>query len=456
MELVTRNVPDLLRIADVIYYILPHPPNSVIIYEFSRSSGILGKMPGSRTTSLDELQHIAGQLSERLRAVLAAVEPPPQRPTPLANRLKLSRVTVSRLLTALGRTSPFEMLDIIPGPESLRVVTAGAKSLGVDPRLISEADETIDQFSTLIRDRFGTRAALKAAIVGPSVPVRNRVELAGRADVFKGMRQIVGVEAQTWLTSMFFVPSSEDPEVVAVTTIHGALGMKRLRSDRPVYFTFGPPKAQQGSTPQSAPSNGPGSMLSSADVPLADLYANAPAQLETTLVGGQICHQLQHDRLGKREVVDMLAVSENPRGSRRFAAPGAPLRGVSVFVDIPVRQLLCDAIVHRDVFPDSEPELMVYDPGAKGPANPNDRLRDMDRIDVSDIVTQVAANAPTNEGDRRFEVAGVPNYARMIERVCQRLKLPSSEFRVYRLRMSYPVHGFQSVIAFRAPEAPAK
>lgn len=53
-------------------------------------------------------------------------------------------------------------------------------------------------------------------------------------------------------------------------------------------------------------------------------------------------------------------------------------------------------------------------------------------------------------GLQRFEVDEVPNYAKMIARLCGQLGRKESEFSVYRLVMAYPVHGFQYVLAFRA------
>jgi hypothetical protein len=328
------------------------------------------------------------------------------------------------------------MLEAIPGPESLRVLVAAAGNIGADPRLVIEASEAIERFAELVRKQFGTRSALNAAIGGGgSANVRHRIDQAGRTDVFRGMRQILGVEANTWLTAMIFSPSREDDEIVSVMNIQGALGMRRLRSDTEVYFSVGAPYRVPGVEPQ----------LAACPVVLDDLYSNEPATLHTTQVGGQLRHRLVHDRLGKDAVADMVAVSLNANGSRRYATPEAPLRGVSLFVDVPVRTLVCDAIVHRSLFPGSEPELIVYNPGARGPANPNDRSRDLDRVAARETPSLVPATMA------RFDVPEIPNYDKMIQRVCGHIGHELEDFRVFRVRVTYPVYGFQFVMAFRAP-----
>lgn len=396
---------------------------------------------GMRTgvdTSVPDLREVGEDLRRSMAALVTAVPGWPHKPTPLARRLGLSRVTVSRILRAIELDSPYELLEAIPGPESLRGATAGASSQGVDQGVVREAEEAIDRFAALIREHFGTRAALSAAIRPRTRTLRAKVDHAGRAEVFKGMRQILGVEARVWLTAMFFAPSREDAQFVSVTTLHGALGVRRLRPDTQVYFTFGPPPSH--TEHEHAVSGG--------EVSLEDLYTNDAARLETEEWGGRLMYRLAEDRLGKDAVVDMMSVSRDAKGSRRYAVPGSALRGVSLFVDVPVRAMVCDAIVHKDLFGGAPPEMMVFNPGSRGPANPNDPSRAVDRVEMASPVERVAA------GPERFEVAEIPNYAAMIERIAPTLGHPMASFRVCRVRVAYPVTAFQYVLAFRAPEAP--
>jgi hypothetical protein len=342
------------------------------------------------------------------------------------------------LLGALKRPTPFELLEAIPGPESLRAAAAAADELGVAAGVIAQAHQAIDAFASLVREHYGTRAALTAALSGRSRTLRARIDQAGRFDVFNGMRRILGVEARTWLTTMIFVPSPTDEDIVAVTTLHGALGLRRLRSDTEVHFTMGPPYRD----PQGEP------ILSLSPVQLHDLYTHTPARIESSVIAGQLRHRLVEDRLGKHAMMDMLAVSHDDAGSRRYAAPGAPLRGMSMFVDVPVRMLVCDALVHEGLFPGSGPELVVYNTAANGPANPNDPARGLDRVNVAETVARVPSGPDT------FSVAEVPNYGKMIGRICRHLGVPGGVFRVYRLQMAYPVYCFQFNVVFRAPLPP--
>jgi hypothetical protein len=110
--------------------------------------------------------------------------------------------------------------------------------------------------------------------------------------------------------------------------------------------------------------------------------------------------------------------------------------------------LVCDALIHRDLFPGSDPQLIVYNSASRGPANPNDPLRDLDRVNFSETPTLVPDDA------KRFEVDEIPNYDQMIRRVCKQIGHNPADFRTYRLRIAYPIPTFQIVMAFDAPDAP--
>lgn len=379
------------------------------------------------------------ELGVAMRRLVGAVPGAPHKPTALARLLGVHRVIASQLMSALACEDPYEVLQRVPGPESLRAVAAGAAALEVPGELVAEANGAIEKFGSLIRQDFGTRGALNAAISPQGGQLQQRFEEASRYHVFKGMRQILGVESETWITSMIFVPAlpPNDDEAIAVTTIQGALGMRRLRPDAKAYFTFGPPFNPSGSAPDPSKSA----------VGLQDLYTHAPARLETYVAPNkQLVHRLADDRLGKRAVADMVAVSHNPRGSQRYASEGRKYGGVVVYTDIPSKTLICDAILHDSVFPGSEPTFRVYKPGTRGPANPNDPSRDIDLIHFPEQIEVLG------KSESRFTLSEVPNYDAMVTRVCDQIGVSIRSLRVYRVKIVYPVPGFQYVMMFEAPQ----
>lgn len=386
-----------------------------------------------------EREGVSLALSTSLTAVLESVADKPVNVSALGRQLGLNRVTVSKLLGALAAESPDELLAGIPGPESLRAAVQAAAQLGVPHHLTHDALGAIDAFASMIRDQYGTRAALVASLGADSPRLSERVATNSRADVFSGMRRVIGVEAALWLNAMFFVPSATDDTVVETTTLHGAFGLRRLRPDTPVYFVFGTPFVEPGRD---------GSNLTTNPMQLQEFYTNEPAVLESTMLGQQLCHRLVHDSLGKDAVADMLTVSRDSKGSKRYSAPNSPLRGMSLVMDIPVRSLVFDVILHESLYPGSDAELFVYRPSARGPSNPNDPGSERDRIPTPERVQ------PQPVGIEAFNLPEVPRYAKMIRRICDAIGRPIEEFRVHRLTTAYPLTGFQYTMAFRAPPPP--
>lgn len=378
-------------------------------------------------------------LSDALRRLLDALPGAPHRPSQLARQLGLSRVTLGRVRNAIACTSPTEVLEQVPGPESLRALARAAANVGVAPACVAAAHAAIDAFAELIRRDFGTRGAFNAAITPERPASKRRFEHASRYQVYMGMRQILGVEADTWLTCMLFTPAPDSDEYLSVTTLHGAVGMRRLRPDVHVYFTFGPP-AQVACGARD---------VSRSAIDLREFYAHTPAPLETHEAGGQLVHRLAHDRIGRQATVDMLAVGHHAHGSRRYATPERPRAGVVVFPDVPVKLLVCDALVHADVFPSAQPELIVYNPGSRGPTNPTDARRDIDRVPVPEQIEARGAVV-----DDSFDVDEIPNYRAMVAHVCRHIGHDPTRFRVFRLRMVYPIYNFQVVLAFDPPRRP--
>jgi hypothetical protein len=386
----------------------------------------------------EHVRPIGPDLALAFRELLASMPGAPHTPTPLARLLGMNRVITSKLLGAIARPDPFEVLQLTPGPESLRAATHAAASLGVPQPFVDRANSVIDRFAKLIREDFGTRSALSAAISTHGPDLQVRFEHAARYQIYKGIRAIRGVEAETWLVTMLFTPSSTDSERIDITAIDGALGMRRLRPDVNVYVMFGPPNPASAESPD----------LVGAQVRLHELYSHEAATVESSVFGGRGVHRLIDKGMGKHALVDMLGVSHIARSSRRYASPERKRGGAVVFPDIPVKMLVWDVLIHDDLFPAAQPELLVYNPGARGPVVPLDPARDIDRIHVPERIETVGKR----EG--RFTISEVPNYAKIVERVAGAIGADLGRYRVFRVMMPYPVHGFQFAMAFDAPPPP--
>ncbi len=359
------------------------------------------------------------------------------RPTDISRRLDVSRVMVGRVLRAIEKSGSIETLTSIPGPETLRQIMRAAEVSGVSSGHVQLAIWAIDSFDHLIRDQFGTRAAMSAALSVEHADQRERFEQASRYQAFKGMSQVLGVESKLWLTCMMMTPSKTSEDGIDVSTIHGTTGLRRLRPDTMVNFVYGtPPKYVSG---RHIPER--------LDLDLSPYFSNTPAPLDVVEENGQIVNTFAPKVGGKDATYDMFAGVHVPNGSNRFAAPGRTCRGTVVIPDVPVVTLVSDVILHGDIFEGITPELLVYNTMGKGGADIEDPKRFIDRVDTNDEIVEIG------RGIFEIGIQEVPKYELMVNYLCERTCYSPKDFRVHRVQIQYPVYGFQYAIVYKVPSS---
>jgi len=385
---------------------------------------------------------IAAELASSLRRLFVEIPDAPRRPSALATHLGVSRVLISRTLGAIALPNPLDMLQRVPGPETLRGIVEAAVTKGAPQTTADAAINAIEQFSRIIRDSFGTRAALNAAICANQPDMQRRLELDSRYRVFKGMRELRGVEAATWLSTTFVAPNHDNPAMLSATVLQGFIALRRLRNDVPVNFAFDAIGAVANAHTDAV--DVPSSTLS-----LEDLYTHKPAVLDVDTMGGKMMYRLRQSGLGKHALTDMLAMVRVPEWRSRFARPDRPLVGPFAQPTAPVKLLVFDLLAPAGTFTEESPLLSVYAPSMRGAANPNDAWRDIDRASVPETVEIF------KPGEQSFEMPEIPNYRQMLARVAGEMRQDLDALQLYRVRMAYPVFGFQFVISLHLPAGPA-
>ena len=174
---------------------------------------------------------------------------------------------------------------------------------------------------------------------------------------------------------------------------------------------------------------------------LDDFCDSPPAKLEVRSGGDVVHYLLAEGSYGRRHVHDLLLAEVNMGEMPNTPAPGR--RGyVFAEVSTPSRSLLFDVLLHEDVYPGLTPELMLFDTTSDGVVDVNDPARAIDRFDLAESIV------PLGQGRQRLRVPDVPAYMELVSHVEQSLGWNLEEFRSFRCRIDYPVHGSQVVAAF--------
>jgi hypothetical protein len=295
-----------------------------------------------------------------------------------------------------------------------------------------------------VTTEIGNWKDLSAAISGWLPDAREPFDMGNRQIAFKAMSNIRGITAAAEIAVTFIHPSRDSADWVDRAGITGLCGLRRLRPGTPMVVMHGhsiapPPGAERTSLLGEPidPEHGPAL--------IREFTSPRRPKFDVQVKGDFFFYVLRGDSVGTNSMVDTffgdVTKRRYPACKEVSAQPATP----GAVVDIPVRALIVDVLVHEDVWPGVEPELRMYDTSGRGVANPMDPSRDMDRIDVLEPVQAMGTDMS------RFRTKDFARYVDMVRFVCKQLGWSTDHFRGYRCRLEYPVHSTQVSMIFEPP-----
>ena len=407
-----------------------------------------GAAAGRRARSqLEErISSVGRDLSEGMTGVIDAIPGGPHGPQSLARALEVDKVLTSRLLKATRAMDPMAIVHHVPGPDPLRRFLRSAAGKGVSQDLVTVATEAVDEFEQLIRQEAGDRSSLDAIISAWLPEVRRDFELRRKQAAFRAMSQLKGSMVETNLATVLLHPSSDGTHIDIVWII-GLLGLTRLRPG--VSVKMATRRMAQEDSPRAPVSLGGKLIRGVEDARLDEFCAAPPAELEVDRVGEVLHYTLAGRDFGPRSAVDIVLVEVNMSEMARYVPAELGRKG-NVFAEIssPAKGLVFDVLVHKDVYPGEDPQLLIYDTAFDGVADINDPTRDVDRMDMIESVQLLG------RGTAKWRNTRVASYVEMLREVYSRLGWDDSEFRGFRCAIDYPVYGSQVAMAFKPPPPP--
>jgi hypothetical protein len=389
---------------------------------------------------------VGRELGESLLAVLDGL--PGARgagPQQLAAALGVDKVLTHRVLKAARGGDPLATAYHAPGPEPMRRLLRQARRRGVDVARVDRAMAAVDAFDALVRGEVGDRGALASILAAFLPEARREFELRRKQTAFRAMSELLGAACDVSLNAAVLHPS-RDGERIDVVWIMGSLGLRRLRPGGVVKFSTlriepGQHEPRQPRTLSGETGEG------LAHLRLDQFCVAPPAPVDVRRAGEGVHYVLGDNGFGPDSVVDFALAEVNlaelpctvPRGSGR--------RGwFSSSITTPARAMHFDVLLHDDIYPDSDAELLIYDAANDGMADVNDRSRDIDRLGLAERVEPLA------RGLGGLHATGVPRYVELIRHVMDQLAWDGGRFRGWRTRIEYPIYGTQVALAFRPPE----
>jgi hypothetical protein len=384
-------------------------------------------------------------LAQAFSRVLNALPGAPLRPTDLSRVLGVDAMLSSRLLKAIQAGDAMAVTHLMPGPEPLRRILKGAERKKVDPGIIRRAGEKVDEFERMIQTEAGDRAGLDAIVSAYLPEAREKYELASKQSAFKAMSQIRGVATEAELSAFFFHPSG-DGKAVDRASLIGNLGLRRIRPGACFSFTTINMASADTTTLtlDGLRSDGPHSSL------LEQFSTSPTPRFEVRDSGDIRCYWLAGDHVGLRSAVDLVMAEHRPGVMKRYRQVERKRHTGALYIsEAPSVRLTFDVFVHRDLYPNTAPELAIYDTVPRGVVGMfDDPARALDRLQLHETIR------PLGSGLTNARLLHIARYVEMLEHVCAKLGWNPANFRGYRLDVQYPVYGAQYMLGFKLPEAP--
>ncbi|MDX2146238.1 MAG: hypothetical protein SFZ23_01850 [Planctomycetota bacterium] len=399
--------------------------------------------PGSST--LESRLSLAAENTRRsLRDVIGSASRPVRSPSDLIRCFGVNKDLASKLLLALEKPDPLAVAYFLPGAEALTKFLDSAQRRINRPEPMLRAREAVRQFATLVEDELGGRQTLEAAASVWLPEVRARVEAATRQAAYKSQSMIRGVTCDVAVHVAIVHPTRVHSEHCDSLMVLGYVGLRRLRPGAPLFFMT----AAHGEGRQVFTLSGDPVGADASSTLLREFTSRPIPELRAASDGENLVYHIDTPHLGASNAVDVYFAEVSRGAMRRYTTEPGRRTGASHGMTIPARELVFDLLVHEELYHGCEPELLIYDTVWRGAANPNDRRRDIDRLDILDSIRVLG------RGVASCRAAELPRHVELIENVCASQGWSASSFRAFRCHSHYPVYGSQFSQAIRLPMKP--
>ncbi len=415
-----------------------------------------GETGGAAGLSVRVLDALGEELARTLSGVLGELRQEPgggaageMGPVAAARLLGLDKVLLSRVMKATRMRDGAGALRAMPGPEPLRRLVSRSAEQGVSAGALAAARAAVDRYECFLRDNVKGRGMLDTILSAWDPGARREFESRRKQTAFSAISQIRGAQARVNHATVIVGPSDQ-AGMLDVVWVTGYLGLYRSRPGARVKF------ASRRMTPGvrgRKPESIDGRALDTPEAMLLPAFCSSPMpELDATTIGEAVFYMLGGTGFGVRSAVDVVYAEVNRGELPRFVPEGSGRRRF-FFAEtaVPSMCLQFDVLVHRDLGW-AEPELLLYDTAYEGAANPNDRTRDFDRLDLAERIERLGRSA--SQGAVNLRSGDVPRYTELMSQVCEATRLPIGAYEGYRLRMEYPLYGVQVTAAFPGVEGP--
>lgn len=400
-------------------------------------AGMICAMPGQSMRSLPlDFACRAGPVISRVRDALGEIVAgipgfTYRRPNDLAVRLGLNPKLAWSVGRSLEGTDHFAAAQFIPGPTGMRVLLNAAKRVEVSRAVLDRARDSFDAFRELVREHAGARKHFNMLVAGLAVTNREQADIEHRRLLFDGSTYLWGVQARTIFWTYIAKPSA-DGENYDLIVLRGIVDFTRMRSDgtwrlRLVSSTDDADRTHASPHPVRLDPfvQGP--------VPLLKDFCSRPLPefRACTQTGVPREFECVADSVGNTTRMTCVVGEYLNEIEPRYRQPDYHDFRLQNSIRTPARRVICDLLIHRDLFPDDVPPTA-------------DLCSDLFSYGIV-VKYDAKDHLPMNESVQRLGTAAeiaftaeIPGYPEMLRYALQQVGWNGDEFNFHRFSMQYP------------------
>lgn len=326
--------------------------------------------------------------------------------------------------------NPFHSAQYIPTPRGLETWLRAAKSRSVTDALLDQVREASERFERLIETHCEDRDQLGIMLGLAGERVDERAESRWRRDAFQGNSYIFGVRAKAMLSLTVLAPSQKD-RYLDIARVQGLLGFVRNRPG--VEWLIAQTAGFSGERGEAIAFHreplDPETAAANQDVPLMGDYCSRPTPAVRRRPGGNgiVFDELMPGPIGQTGELDLVTGEVLRAVAPAYATHEGEVADFGPAVRTPSERLVCDLMVHRELFGEVDRSIRVYSQ-LFSPVSREER----DELVVSERIQQLG------RGLGCLRTPDVPRYNHLAEYTMAHLGWDPEEFDLYRIRMRYP------------------
>ncbi|GAB5497105.1 MAG: hypothetical protein Phyf2KO_21850 [Phycisphaerales bacterium] len=330
----------------------------------SRAGSTLGAQ------DLKELERCLRRMRSELLAFLSSMPVSAQNASGLSRLLEVERTTCQRMVSAI--TAPFPGISLagqLPGTRGIRLLVEAATKHGIelDAELLKRIDQALASYEDSTKRLAGSRSKLLkridrtlAATSEPGSARSGEADLVHRKALFESSAALTGRFSNLWLAVHIYTPHPQRERVISQTRAHGLVGHYAERDAVPLTFhVFGDdtdptddPDLQFSALKKSNVEGVPNELLTEYSTnPVPVVHSSHPDEFIVQTIE-------PNPEQPEAQAIDLLFGMDG--GVTHPSCRQVNTEEVWALVNFPVRRLLLDVFMHKDLARQCVPGLDVH------------------------------------------------------------------------------------------------